>query len=260
MIDPESYQPQQPEQPPPLDTSQEPAPERRYPFWSWVDVLLLAIVALPLMLFTSLAVLGISRLMPELPRVKAALPIAATFSFYALWFLLLYWLIRSRYGRPFWVSMAWLRPPGGYLSSFGWGLLVALASILFGAILRPPEIKTPLEELMKDPASLLLVGIFAVTLGPLCEELAFRGFFMPLAIRTFGAVAGIVLAAAPFALLHGFEYAWSWQRLLIIFFAGAAFGFMRYRSGSTSAAAVMHAAYNLVFFAGLLAQRAGYVR
>jgi membrane protease YdiL (CAAX protease family) len=130
---------------------------------------------------------------------------------------------------------------------------------VLGAILRPPDIKTPLEELMKDPASLLLVGIFAVTLGPLCEELAFRGFLMPLAVRTFGAIAGVLLAAAPFAVLHGFEYAWSWQRLVIIFFAGAAFGWMRYRSGSTAAAAIMHAGYNLVFFAGMLAQRAGYV-
>jgi membrane protease YdiL (CAAX protease family) len=257
MIDPEAYDPQQPELPAP-ESEPQPPPER-YPFWSWVDVMMLAAVALPLLIFTSLAVFGISRVLPGLPRVRAALPIAATFSFYGLWFLLLYWLIRARYERPFWRSMAWVRPPGGLLRSFGWGLALALASILLGAILRPPEIKTPLEELMKDPASLMLVGIFAVTLGPLCEELAFRGFFMPLAIRTFGAIAGIVLAAAPFALLHGFEYAWSWQRLVIIFFAGAAFGWMRYRSGSTAAAAVMHAGYNLVFFAGLLAQRAGYV-
>ncbi len=257
MIDPESYEPRQPEPPPP-ESEPQPAPER-YPFWSWVDVLLLAVVALPLLIFTSLAAFGIMRTLPALPRVKAALPIAATFSFYALWFLVLYGLIRARYGRPFWRSMAWLRPPGGYIASFGWGLLLALGAILLGAILRPPEIKTPLEELMKDPASLMLVGIFAVTLGPLCEELAFRGFLMPLAVRTFGVIAGILLAATPFTLLHGFEYAWSWQRLVIIFFAGAAFGWMRFRSGSTAAAALMHAGYNLVFFAGLLAQRAGYV-
>jgi len=46
---------------------------------------------------------------------------------------------------------------------------------------------------------------------------------------------------------------------LIIFFAGSAFGWMRHRSGSTAAAAVMHAGYNLVFFTGLVAQRAGYI-
>ncbi len=247
MIDPEAYEPPPPDLPYP------------YPFWGWVDVLLLALSALPLLIFTSFAALGLSHLLPGLPRVRAALPVVATFSFYGLWFLLLYMLMRTRYGQPFWRSMAWLRPPGGYAASFGWGLLVALASLLLGAILRPPEIKTPLEELIKDPASLVLVGIFAVTLGPLCEELAFRGFLMPLAVRTFGAIAGVLLAAAPFAVLHGFQYAWSWQRLLIIFFAGSAFGWMRYRSGSTAAAAVMHAGYNLLLFAGLLAQRAGYV-
>lgn len=256
MIDPESYEPR-PETPSP-ETEPQPPPDR-YPFWSWTDVLLLALLAIPLLMFTTLAVFGLNQVLP-LPEVKAALPVAATFSFYAIWFFVLYWLIRARYGQPFWQSMAWLRPAGGYVASFGWGLVLALGAILLGAILRPPQIKTPLEELMKDPASLVLVGIFAVTLGPLCEELAFRGFLMPLAVRTFGVAAGIVLAATPFTLLHGFEYAWSWQRLVIIFFAGTAFGWMRHRSGSTAAATVMHAGYNLVFFAGLLAQRAGYIR
>jgi len=250
MIDPESYEPAPPESEP------QPAIE---PFWGWLDVLLLALLALPLMIVTSLAAFGAMQMLPAPPKVRAAFPIAATFSFYGLWFLVLYWLMRARYGRPFWYSMAWVRPTGGYLASFGWGLLLALAAILLGAVLRPPQIKTPLEELMKDPASLMLIGAFAVTLGPLCEELAFRGFLMPVAIRTFGTAGGIVLAATPFTLLHGFEYAWSWQRLLIIFFAGSAFGWMRHRSGSTAAAAVMHAGYNLVFFTGLVAQRAGYI-
>jgi membrane protease YdiL (CAAX protease family) len=256
MTDPESLEPRQPELP--LPESEPQPPLERYPFWNWIDVLLLALLALPLLIFTSLAALGLSHIVP-LPGVKAVFPIVATFSFYGLWFLVLYWLIRLRYGRPFWQSMAWVRPPRGPASSFGWGLLLAAASILLGALLRTPEIKTPLEELMKDNTSLILVGIFAVTLGPLCEELAFRGFLMPLAVRTFGAVAGILLAAAPFALLHGFQYAWSWQHLVIIFFVGSALGWMRYHSGSTAASTFMHAGYNLVFFAGLLAQRAGYV-
>jgi membrane protease YdiL (CAAX protease family) len=80
---------------------------------------------------------------------------------------------------------------------------------------------------------------------------------MPLLVRSFGALTGVLAAAAPFALLHGFEYAWNWQRLVIIFLAGAAFGWMRHRSGSTAAATVMHCAYNLVFFVLLMAGRLG---
>jgi hypothetical protein len=108
--------------------------------------------------------------------------------------------------------------------------------------------------LLRDRTSLALVGVFAVTLGPLCEELIFRGFLQPLLARTLGAAAGVVVTAAVFALPHGPQYAWSWQHVLLITLAGAVFGWVRHRSGSTMAAAVMHAGYNLVFFAALAAQ------
>lgn len=258
MTDPEPLAPPPEAEPPPPPEPTPPAEE--YPFWSWLDVAMLTALALPLMLITGLALYGLLHLLPPLPRVKAAGPIAATFSFYGLWFLALYALIRLRYGKPFWRSLAWVPPPQGLWNSAGWGLALALACIVLGVLLRPPEIKTPLEEMLKDPASVALIGIFAVTLGPLCEELAFRGFLMPLLVRSLGPLTGAMAAAAPFALLHGSEYAWSWQRLSIIFFAGAAFGWMRHRSNSTAAAAVMHSAYNLVFFVGLLAQRQGLVR
>ncbi|MGC9971484.1 MAG: type II CAAX endopeptidase family protein [Bryobacteraceae bacterium] len=196
-----------------------------------------------------------------IPRERAVTALLLTFSFYGVWFLALYALIRLRYGRPFWRSLAWLRPPRGLWDSAGWGLLLALAAILLGVLLRPPEIKTPLDDLLQDRASLMLIGVFGVTLGPLCEELMFRGFLMPLLVRSFGALTGVLAAAIPFALLHGFQYAWNWQRLVIIFLAGAAFGWMRHRSGSTAAAALMHAAYNLTQFAiTLVAQRQGLVR
>jgi membrane protease YdiL (CAAX protease family) len=98
------------------------------------------------------------------------------------------------------------------------------------------------------------MGFFAVTLGPLCEELAFRGFLQPLLVSTFGAVGGVLLQAVPFAALHGAEYAWSWQQLLVMLFAGSAFGWMRQRTGSTASATYMHAGFNLVVFLGMLVE------
>ena len=110
--------------------------------------------------------------------------------------------------------------------------------------------------MLEGPLGLPLFGIFSVILGPVTEELAFRGFFMPLLIRALGAPAGIILTALPFALLHGPEYAWAWQYVLLIGAAGAAFGWVRYGTGSTLASAMMHSTYNLTFFAGLaLGQR-----
>jgi membrane protease YdiL (CAAX protease family) len=234
----------------------EPRPEP-YPFWDWLDVAVMFALALPLIVLMLVGGGGAPHPPKPISRNGAAIAVALTFSFYGVWFLALRTLFRLRYGRPFWRSLAWAWPPRGFWHSAACGVLLAMASLLLGMALRIPETKTPLEELLKDRASILLIGVFGVTLGPLCEELIFRGFLMPLLARSFGALAGVLLAAVPFALLHGQEYAWGWQQLAIIFLAGAAFGWMRHRSGSTAAAAVMHGAYNLVFFVMLAALKTG---
>ena len=230
----------------------EPRPER-YPFWDWLDVAVMFALALPPIVLMLAGGGGAHHPPKSISRHGAAIAIALTFSFYGLWFLALRLLLRLRYDRPFWRSLAWVWPPRGIWYSAAAGLLLAMAALMLGMALRIPETKTPLEELLKDRASILLIGVFGVTIGPLCEELIFRGFLMPLLTRSFGALAGVLLAAVPFALLHGEEYAWGWQQLVIVFLAGAAFGWMRHSSGSTAASAVMHGAYNLVFFAILAA-------
>src|SRR5262249_34158021 len=111
-----------------------------------------------------------------------------------------------------------------------------------------PSTENPMTELLKGRLSLILMAIFGITIGPLCEELAFRGFLQPLLMRSFGTVAGVVIAAIPFGLLHFQEYGNSWKHALLISLAGAAFGWMRAATGSTKAAALMHAAYNALFF------------
>jgi uncharacterized protein len=93
-----------------------------------------------------------------------------------------------------------------------------------------------------------------VVLGPLCEELAFRGFLMPLLIRSLGVTAGILLTGLLFGALHAYEYEWSWRHSLLISVAGAVFGWARYALGSTAASTFMHATFNLTQFAALLAQ------
>jgi membrane protease YdiL (CAAX protease family) len=230
-------------------------PPEKYPFWTYEDVVLVGALAVPLLVFTSILVAGVFALLQWRPSQKALQVLPAQFLFYLLWFLFLYVWIKLRYDRPFWRSLAWIVPRQGLWSSSTWGILTALAVIALGTLLRPPEIDMPLMDLLRDRVSLILVGAVAVTLGPLCEELAFRGFLLPLLIRSLSALPGILITALLFASLHGPEYAWSWRHLLLITLAGVAFGWMRYRSGSTATATVMHAAYNLTFFVGMVAQR-----
>ena len=131
---------------------------------------------------------------------------------------------------------------------------------LLGGVLGTPNTPNAVTDLMADRGSLLLLTIFGVTLGPICEELAFRGFLQPLLVRSLGAAAGIVLAAIPFGMLHYQEYGNSWRHAAIVAAAGAAFGCMRHFTGSTKAAVIMHASYNALFFSAVLAQRNNLLR
>jgi membrane protease YdiL (CAAX protease family) len=233
----------------------QPAPERE-PFWDYHDLALAACLAIPASVTGSLVKIGLTRL---LPNAGPALPtLTGQFlGLYALWFFALYWLLRTRYQRPFWSSLGWRIPPRGLASSFLLGPAVAFVCVMIGALLRTPEVDMPMNRLMEDRVSIMLVGFSAVFLAPVCEELAFRGFLYPLLAKTFGAAGGILLSALPFALLHGPQYAWSWRHVLMITLASVAFGWSRYRTRSTAAAAAMHATYNLTLFTGNLFTRMG---
>jgi len=173
---------------------------------------------------------------------------------YALLVGALYMVIAFRYRRPFWQSIGWIAPERGKWWCIFGGPALAIGLSVLGVVLRTPAIPTPVESLISGRGSLFLVAIFAVVLGPVFEELLFRGFLQPLLQRALGAWLAILLAATGFALLHGQEYQWFWQQLLVIGLAGAAFGYARYKTGSTAAAALLHGGYNLTFFVGYLIQ------
>jgi membrane protease YdiL (CAAX protease family) len=75
---------------------------------------------------------------------------------------------------------------------------------------------------------------------------------MPLLARSLGVVAGILLAGMLFGCMHGPEYNWSWQHVLLITLAGVVFGCARYAARSTLAAAMMHSTFNLTQFAAFV--------
>ena len=233
-------------------------PEPR-PFPDGWDVLFIAGLTLPALLAASLAVLALALAVPAWRAMRAAQVLAMQFLFWGIWFLALHGLIRFRHGGRFRPALGWIPPAGGYANPAGLGALTAGAVIVAALLLRPPRMPMPLLELLKDPLSLVLVGLFAVTFGPICEELAFRGFLLPWLARLIRPAPAVALTGALFAALHGPEYAWSWRHVLLIGGAGAAFGAVRWRTGSTAAAALMHAVYNLVFLAALLAQTGGRV-
>ncbi len=91
-------------------------------------------------------------------------------------------------------------------------------------------------------AGLLPLLVFSfVFLGPLQEELVFRGFFFAGFAPSIGAWPAIALTSAVWALSHG-QYEWFF--IGEIFALGLLFGWLRWRSGSTLLTFVLHAFVN----------------
>ena len=232
------------------DEAARPVAPQRIPFWGYSDLFLFAGLSVPAMLAgfgLVKAVLFVFHLHPT----RAAELLMEQFIGYLFLFLVLFVIFRFQYDRPFWASLGWTRigaPPLGIVAA-GW--LTAFAVVLVGYLIRTPTTSNPLTDLMQDRASIAIIGVFGVTLGPMAEELAFRGFLQPLLVRSLGVLPGIVVAALPFGLLHFSEYGNSWRHVVLICAAGVAFGWMRHVTGSTRASTLMHSAYNALFFAAL---------
>ncbi|HTW64180.1 MAG TPA: type II CAAX endopeptidase family protein [Bryobacteraceae bacterium] len=238
--------------PPPLEPSPllpEPPPPRE-PFWDYTDLLLFVFL-----LFASLAlalVVGIILFSKLNPAFRLLLP---QILWYVLAFSALKVLLLIRYGRPFWSSLGWRSIPiPAALGALFMGPVLAISVSLLGAALRTPPIELPFQQMLGAPGANVLLGILVVILGPAAEELAFRGFLMPLLIRSLGASAGIILTGFIFGSIHGYEYEWSWRYMLLISLVGCVLGWAKYRTKSTAASALMHSTFNLTQFAAFLWQ------
>jgi len=248
-----------PEPPPPdIATLPEPVPQpeptpESYPFWGYLDLLGFVLIALLGFIVESL-LMGALITATHVKQIFVLLPGQVLLYAFLLGTLAL--IFRRYYGRPFWQSLRWAPVEvSGSFAAVG-GVLVAVAVMVASVLLRTPDIDSPMKSLLSDPASVLMIAIIGTTLAPVCEEIVFRGFLQPLLVRSLGAAPGILVAAAAFGLMHLQEYGYSWRHGLLITLAGAGFGWMRYRTGSTKAAALMHATYNFVFFLLLAVQQA----
>jgi membrane protease YdiL (CAAX protease family) len=84
----------------------------------------------------------------------------------------------------------------------------------------------------------LAVGI----LGPIAEELIFRGWFFGLLDKRVGAPVAIGATAVGWALLH---YTYTWQVIAVIVVDGLLLGLARWKTRSVFPPIIMHALYNL---------------
>jgi uncharacterized protein len=227
---------------------------REEPFWGWTDLAWFLGLLLPagaaglFAVRTAFAITGA-------PPGKPMQAVIVQFVIYGFWFVALAILLRVRHDRPFWRSLGWRVPWPFLAQTLLLGPALAMFIALLGVALGTPNIDAPIRDLLTSKTAVIVVGVLAACVGPICEELFFRGFLQPLLVRATGAAAGILLAALPFAVLHGPQYQWSWRHILLLIVAASVFGVVRQRTDSTAASAWVHAGYNLVFYTGYLMQR-----
>jgi uncharacterized protein len=216
--------------------------------WNGWDVLLIAVLTLVTMVVLQLAVLLIAHAW-RYPRESLAqvaqkpiLLLVSQFLIYAVVAACMVMLVEGKYHVAFWQAIRWNWPRSE------WRLLAlgAVMLIVLGALqnLLPMPKDTPFEHLFDRPRDAYLLSIIAVTIGPLMEELFFRGFLYPVLARRMGVVWGIVLTALPFGLIHLPQYGDAWAAGLVIFLVGVVCGVVRAATKSVGASFLVHVGYN----------------
>lgn len=102
-----------------------------------------------------------------------------------------------------------------------------------------------------DAAWRLALAVVVVTIGPLVEELLFRGVLLSALLRRLRPLAAVVLSALVFALAHLPDLHWLWYGLPDLALLGIAFAWLRLRSGSLWPAILAHACNNLLVMAAM---------
>ena len=227
-----------------------PAPKAgENPVWSGWDVLQIAGLTLLLTLFVVplLTVTGAHIFVYpheswlEVAR-KPVLALLSQLLSYVVVVLYMILLVQGKYRARFFHAIRWNWPGIAGMSFLGVGVLMLGFDIL--ARFLPMPKTTPFDQFFDRPFDAYLTAAFAVSLGPLIEEVFFRGFLYPVVARRLGVTWGIFLTALPFGLMHLAQYGYSWGAVLIVFLVGVVLTAVRAMTKSVAASFLAHVGYN----------------
>ena len=168
--------------------------------------------------------------------------------------LILFWLVHRAW------PLLWARatPPGfGFTAPFTrrWyvmALLVGLVMPPLGALITQllahgHDVTQNVEELSRHASSNLRLplAIVAVTVGPMIEELMFRGVLFSALLRRLPMAPSITICSVLFGAVHLGGLDFQWYALPNLILLAAALCWLRLRSGSLWPAILTHGVYNL---------------
>jgi uncharacterized protein len=189
-------------------------------------------------------VLGARILWPHtsLNSIGPVIAIAAQFMAYLVVAVCMVQLVEGKYHVRFWRAIRWNWPRAGWKMLF-LGVLLLLSITLIARLLPMPK-STPFDQFFARPRDAYLIAAFAISLGPLMEELFFRGLLYPVLERRLGVFWGIILTALPFGLMHMFQYGYAWGVVLLIFVMGVVCTVVRAVTKSVASSFLVHVGYN----------------
>jgi membrane protease YdiL (CAAX protease family) len=215
--------------------------------WDWADLALFALL--------HLLALGVAAALSRwlaIP-VRPVRDLTSQMLAYGIWLALVAGWLGAKYGESLGTGVGWNFRPQLVLGAVAAGIGTLLLVGCMAAALKTPYVNTPVADLLRHRAYLVLVLPAICLGGPLVEELFFRGMLQRILGHSLGAPAAIGLTAIGFGLLHGPQLEMRWQNIAVISAAGAVFGCYRHWTNSTFGSWVMHAAYNTTAMAGYLA-------
>jgi len=238
------------------------APAENPPCNGW-DVLRLALIqfVIPFLVIIPVAVLLAQRTIYRglsFVQVGQKLWIALCTQF--IWYLIvavyMVMFVEGTYRQRFWDAIRWNWPRRTWMALVPLGMVLVLLQSLEKFFRLPKHI--PMEEFLKTPSAAVLTAIFAVSLGPLMEELFFRGFLYPVLARRWGLFAAISITSVIFGLIHSAQLAFSPGLVLIVFLVGLVLTLVRAKTGSVGSSFVVHVSYNsTLVILGAIASRHG---
>jgi len=216
--------------------------------WSGWDVLLVVALAFVTILISQFAILFGAKyfLYPHASLADLAqrpiLLLVSQFVIDGAVGVFLFLLVEGKYHVGFWNAIRWNWPRSEW-KLLGIGAVMLLGLSMAENFLPMPK-ETPFEKLFMRPRDAYLLAVIAVSLGPLVEELFFRGFLYPVLARRWGAGWGIFLTAVPFGLMHMPQYGYAWGALFVILTVGVVCGIVRAVTKSVGASFLVHVGYN----------------
>jgi membrane protease YdiL (CAAX protease family) len=167
------------------------------------------------------------------------------------------------------------------------GLALGFLSQAASSLLPVPK-DAPIEKMFAAPGIIWVVTIFGVLVAPLFEEIVFRGFLLPAiaiivdymrlprpqdpyaameTLNTWRAgtdfsrpalITSSLITSLLFASIHAPQLGFAWSAVALLVCVSLVLCFVRIRTGSVAASALVHTCYNLSVFITLFIATGGY--